>query len=123
MTRAVLDVYAALIGLVVGSFLNAVIHRVPRGQSLVRPGSRCPWCGSPIRVRDNLPLLSFLLLRGRCRQCSAPIAWRYPLVELVTAAAFVGLFAMGGRAVGHPGNEPTRPLSGSRNPRRRIWRL
>ena len=89
MTRAVLDVYAALIGLVVGSFLNAVIHRVPRGQSLVRPGSRCPWCGSPIRVRDNLPLLSFLLLRGRCRQCSAPIAWRYPLVELVTAAAFV----------------------------------
>ena len=87
--RILVDLYAALVGLVVGSFLNAVIHRLPRGQSLVRPRSRCPWCGAPIRARDNLPLVSFLLLRGRCRQCSGPIAWRYPLVELLTAAAFV----------------------------------
>ncbi len=87
--RVLFDLYAALLGLVVGSFLNAVIHRVPRGQSLLRPGSRCPWCGASIRARDNLPLVSFLLLRGRCRRCTGPIAWRYPLVELMTAIAFV----------------------------------
>lgn len=89
MTRIVLDVYAGLLGLVVGSFLNVVVHRLPRGQSLVRPRSRCPWCGAPIRALDNLPVLSFLLLRGRCRHCSGPISWRYPLMELVTALLFV----------------------------------
>ena len=89
MLRYLLAVYAGLVGLVVGSFLNVVVHRLPRGQSLVRPRSRCPWCGSSIRALDNLPLLSFLLLRGRCRHCSGPIAWRYPLMELATAALFV----------------------------------
>jgi leader peptidase (prepilin peptidase)/N-methyltransferase len=85
----VLDVYAGLLGLVVGSFLNVVVHRLPRGQSLVRPRSRCPWCGAPIRALDNLPVLSFILLRGRCRHCTGPISWRYPLMEILTAALFV----------------------------------
>ncbi|HYO39377.1 MAG TPA: prepilin peptidase [Nocardioidaceae bacterium] len=78
-----------LLGLVVGSFLNVVIHRVPEGLSVVRPGSACPDCGHPVRARDNVPVLSWLLLRGRCRDCGSAISARYPLVELVTAALFV----------------------------------
>ena len=81
---------AALLGLAVGSFLNVVIHRLPRGESLWRPGSRCAACGEPVRPRDNVPLLSYLVLRGRCRACGATISPRYPLVEAATAAAFVG---------------------------------
>lgn len=76
-------------GLIVGSFLNVVIWRVPRGESVVSPGSACPRCGHPIRPSDNVPVLSWLLLRGRCRDCHAPIAVRYPLVEATTAVAFV----------------------------------
>jgi leader peptidase (prepilin peptidase)/N-methyltransferase len=74
--------------LVVGSFLNVVIHRVPLGQSVVRPASRCPACGKSVRPRDNVPVLSWLLLSARCRDCSAPISRRYPLIELFTAVAF-----------------------------------
>ncbi len=85
---------AGLLGLVVGSFLNVVIHRVPRGASVVRPASACPACGSPVRRRDNVPVLSWLLLRGRCRDCGAPISVRYPVVELATAALFVGASAL-----------------------------
>jgi leader peptidase (prepilin peptidase)/N-methyltransferase len=81
----------AALGLAVGSFLNVVIHRVPRGQSIVRPGSHCPSCASAIRVRDNLPVLSWLMLRGRCADCSARISPRYPLVELVTSMLFVAI--------------------------------
>jgi leader peptidase (prepilin peptidase) / N-methyltransferase len=84
----VVVVYASLCGLVVGSYLNVVIYRLPRGLSTVLPRSRCPVCGSPIRARDNLPVLSYLLLRGRCRWCGAPIARRYPLIELATGALF-----------------------------------
>ena len=73
---------AGMLGLAAGSFANVVIHRVPRRESVVRPGSRCPACGSPVAWRDNLPLLGWLLLRGRCRSCTAPISVRYPLVEL-----------------------------------------
>jgi leader peptidase (prepilin peptidase)/N-methyltransferase len=73
---------AGLLGLAAGSFANVVIHRVPRRESVVRPRSRCPVCDTPIAWRDNLPLVSWLLLRGRCRSCRAPIAVRYPLVEL-----------------------------------------
>ena len=79
-----------LFGLLVGSFLNVVIHRLPRGESLARPASRCPSCGTPIRPYDNVPVVSWLLLRGRCRNCGAAISPRYPIIEALTAAAFVG---------------------------------
>lgn len=82
-------IWMGLIGLIVGSYLNVLIHRIPRGKSTVLPRSRCPYCQGPIRARDNLPLLSFLLLRGRCRHCRAPISWRYPLIEATVAVLFV----------------------------------
>jgi leader peptidase (prepilin peptidase)/N-methyltransferase len=82
---------AGAFGLIIGSFLNVVVYRVPRGQSIVRPPSACPRCGAAIRRRDNVPVLSWLLLRGRCRDCAAPISPRYPLVEAVTAGLFVAV--------------------------------
>jgi leader peptidase (prepilin peptidase)/N-methyltransferase len=82
---------AGALGLVVGSFLNVVVHRLPRGESVVRPRSHCPSCSRPIRALENIPVLSFLWLRGRCRGCGARIPIRYPLVELVTAAVFAGV--------------------------------
>jgi leader peptidase (prepilin peptidase)/N-methyltransferase len=82
-------VVVGILGLLVGSFLNVVIWRVPRGESIVSPSSHCPGCGTPIRPRDNIPVLSWLLLRGRCRECSTRISARYPLVEAATAALFV----------------------------------
>jgi leader peptidase (prepilin peptidase)/N-methyltransferase len=75
---------AALGGLLVGSFLNVVIARLPEGESLMHPGSRCPHCGHPVRPYDNVPVLSWLWLRGRCRDCGEPISARYPLVEALT---------------------------------------
>jgi leader peptidase (prepilin peptidase)/N-methyltransferase len=78
-----------LFGLVVGSFLNVVIWRLPRGESIVNPPSHCPGCDRPVRPRDNIPIISWLLLRGKCRDCGEPISGRYPLVELGTAAVFV----------------------------------
>lgn len=82
-----------LLGLLLGSFLNVVVWRLPRGESVAWPGSRCPACGHAVRPRDNLPLLGWLLLRGRCRDCAAPISPRYPLVEaaggLAAAAALL----------------------------------
>ena len=83
-------VLIGLLGLLVGSFVNVVIHRLPRGESLNRPRSRCPSCGAGIRPYDNIPVVSWLLLRGRCRNCGAAISPRYPLVEALTAAAFAG---------------------------------
>jgi leader peptidase (prepilin peptidase)/N-methyltransferase len=79
---------AGILGLLVGSFLNVVVWRLPRGESLARPRSRCPSCGTPIRPWDNVPVVSWLLLRGRCRDCGARIAPRYPLVELVTGILY-----------------------------------
>jgi leader peptidase (prepilin peptidase)/N-methyltransferase len=79
---------AALLGLIIGSFLNVVIWRVPRGESIVRPPSACPSCGTAIRPKDNVPVLGWLILRGRCRDCAAPISPRYPLVEAATAGVF-----------------------------------
>jgi len=87
----VLVAAALALGLVVGSFLNVVIHRVPRGESIVRPGSRCPRCGRPIRPVENVPVLSYLALRGRCRGCRARISPRYPLVELATGLLFAAV--------------------------------
>ena len=85
-----------LIGALIGSFLNVVAHRLPRSESLVRPGSHCPACGAPVRPYDNIPLLSWLMLRGRCRSCQARISARYPLVELLTAMAFAAVVAVNG---------------------------
>ncbi len=81
---------AALLGLVVGSYINVVVHRLPRGESTVTPRSRCPACGVAIRPLDNLPVVSYLLLRGRCRACGARIPVRYPVIEAATALLFVG---------------------------------
>ena len=83
-------VYVAVFGLIVGSYLNVVIYRLPLRISTVTPRSRCPACGAPIQALDNLPVLSFLLLRGRCRMCGAGISWRYPLIEIATSLLFVG---------------------------------
>jgi len=77
------------LGLVFGSFLNVCIYRMPRGLSVVRPGSACPHCGKPVRFYDNVPVLSWLILRGRCRQCSARITPRYLIVELITGGLFL----------------------------------
>jgi leader peptidase (prepilin peptidase)/N-methyltransferase len=87
-------VFAGLLGLVVGSFLNVVAHRVPRGLSLIRPPSHCPACRAPIRPRHNIPVLGWLVLRGRCADCGAPISARYPLVELGTGVTFACLAAL-----------------------------
>lgn len=94
--------FAAVVGLVVGSFLNVVIHRVPRGDSVVSPRSHCPGCHSGIRPRDEIPVLSWILLRGRCRDCHAAISVRYPLVELLTAVVFVALALRFGASVTLP---------------------
>jgi len=80
---------AALFGLCIGSFLNVVIYRLPLGQSLATPPSRCRNCGYSLRWFDNIPVLSWLLLRGRCRTCGVAVSWQYPLVELITAGLFV----------------------------------
>jgi len=82
---------AGVVGAVVGSFLNVVIHRLPRGESLVHPRSRCPACGRQIAGYDNVPIVSWLALRGRCRHCGEPISPRYPVVELLTALAFAAV--------------------------------
>jgi leader peptidase (prepilin peptidase) / N-methyltransferase len=83
----------ALFGLLIGSFLNVVIWRVPRKESVVAPESHCPVCGTPIAPRDNVPVLSWILLRGRCRHCGTKISARYPLIELACAALFGALGA------------------------------
>ena len=83
MTPLAVASLAGLLGLAAGSFANVVIHRVPRHESVIRPPSRCPACGTRIGWRDNVPVVGWLLLRGRCRACRAPISWSYPAVELV----------------------------------------
>jgi leader peptidase (prepilin peptidase)/N-methyltransferase len=88
--------YAGVLGLAVGSFLNVCIGRLPKGESLIRPRSRCPRCGEPIAWFDNVPVISWLVLRGRCRACREPISWVYPALELTTAAIWVGLAALYG---------------------------
>src|SRR5437764_6252887 len=86
---ALVTAMCGVFGLAVGSFLNVVIYRVPRKESVVRPRSRCPGCGTQLAERDNIPVVSWVLLRGRCRTCGEAISGRYPLVELGTAALFV----------------------------------
>ncbi len=91
-TEAGAVLLAGLVGLAVGSFLNVVITRLPRGESPLQGRSRCPQCDTPIRWRDTLPLVSYLLLRGRCRACGGPIPWRYPAVELVSGLLAAALW-------------------------------
>ena len=88
MTMPIAVVYALIFGLCVGSFLNVVIARLPAGRSVISPGSACPRCGSAIAWYDNLPVLSYVLLRARCRACQNPISWRYPAVELICGMLF-----------------------------------
>jgi leader peptidase (prepilin peptidase) / N-methyltransferase len=88
----------SLFGLVIGSFLNVCIYRIPLGKSVVFPGSSCPGCGKPIRPYDNIPILSYLLLRGKCRSCGTSISIQYPLVELLTGASFYACAATWGFA-------------------------
>jgi leader peptidase (prepilin peptidase)/N-methyltransferase len=85
----VLLIALAILGLMVGSFLNVCIGRLPAGQSIVSPPSRCPRCGTPIAWYDNVPVVSYLLLGGKCRNCAAPISLRYPVIELATSICFV----------------------------------
>ncbi|MBF5044242.1 prepilin peptidase [Aggregicoccus sp. 17bor-14] len=87
--EAAFALWLCALGLVIGSFLNVVIARVPHGQSVVRPRSRCPRCGHQLSAWENIPVLSWLLLRGRCRGCRLPISWRYPAVELLTGLLFL----------------------------------
>jgi leader peptidase (prepilin peptidase) / N-methyltransferase len=82
--------FAGVLGAIMGSFLNVVAYRVPRHESLIAPASRCPACGTPVRPYDNIPVLSWLLLRGHCRDCQVPISARYPLVEAGTALLCIG---------------------------------
>lgn len=84
----ILVVWCGLLGLAIGSFLTVVAYRVPRHMSIVRPGSRCPACASPVRAYDNVPVVSWLVLRGRCRDCGVAISPRYPIVELATGGLF-----------------------------------
>lgn len=92
-------IFCVLFGLAFGSFLNVCISRLPRHASIVRPASRCPICGTAIRPWDNLPLLSWIWLRGRCRDCRTLISWRYPLVELATAILFLLTYLVYGLTV------------------------
>lgn len=87
-------VFVALFGLVLGSFLNVCIHRLPLGESVVHPRSRCPKCRAEIRWYQNVPVVSWLALHGRCASCGAPISWRYPAVEALSGATVVGLWLL-----------------------------
>jgi len=87
-----IGVFAALFGLVIGSFLNVCIVRIPEGKSIVMPASACPKCGAAIKPWDNIPVVSWLLLGGKCRGCKEPISWMYPLVELLTGGLFLGCY-------------------------------
>src|SRR6266852_2729447 len=88
LPRWIVIAFMAVLGAMIGSFLNVVIHRVPREQSIVLPKSACPGCGAAIHFYDNVPILSFLILRGRCRSCHRPISPRYPAVEALCALLF-----------------------------------
>ncbi|GGN67211.1 prepilin peptidase [Actinoplanes lobatus] len=93
MPQSLLIGLVTVLGLAIGSFLNVVIHRVPRDESLIRPGSHCPECGNPVRARHNVPVLGWLMLRGRCADCGTRISARYPMVEAGTAVLFAAVAA------------------------------
>ncbi|TFB79711.1 prepilin peptidase [Terrimesophilobacter mesophilus] len=91
MLASVVVPLVGVFGLLIGSFLNVVVYRVPAKRSIVSPPSACPHCGAPIRPGDNIPVVSWIVLRGKCRDCKAPISIRYPLVEFGTGVAFAGV--------------------------------
>ena len=107
--EAILVAWLFALGGALGSFLNVVIYRLPAGKSLVRPGSHCPACQHPIRWYDNVPILSWFVLRARCRDCGSRISMRYPLVEAITAALFVVVGAIEGLSGG--ANLPLPPVA------------
>ena len=86
----IIAVWFFLLGTCIGSFLNVVVYRLPRGESLIRPASRCPSCNHPIRPWDNIPVLSWIILRGRCRDCGSNISGRYPISEALMGFWFIG---------------------------------
>ncbi|MBD3263749.1 MAG: hypothetical protein GF375_01440 [Candidatus Omnitrophica bacterium] len=90
------SVFVFIFGLCMGSFLNVCIYRLPKEKSIINPRSFCPHCSKPIKWYDNIPLLSYLFLKGRCRQCGQKIAWRYPVVEVITAVLFLFLYVQVG---------------------------
>src|SRR5687767_7352295 len=92
MPDAVAYIFIFVLGAIVGSFLNVVIHRLPNEESIVFPNSACPNCGTPIKAYDNIPIVSWLILRGKCRGCAQPISFRYPSVELLTALLYVAVY-------------------------------
>ena len=103
-------VATGLFGLLIGSFLNVVAYRVPLGRSVVSPPSACPACGHHIRRRDNIPVISWLLLQGKCRDCGAAISARYPIVEAVTGVLFAGTYlVIGANWVFPPTSSSSRP--------------
>ena len=101
-------IFAAALGAIIGSFLNVVIFRLPREESVVFPNSRCPQCSSAIKAYDNIPVLSYLFLRGRCRNCATPISARYPAIEALTGILFVAVFLHD--VIGRGGPTPALPF-------------
>src|SRR5207245_2376443 len=95
-------VFIAVLGAIIGSFLNVVIHRLPLEQSITLPASACPSCGKAIKAYDNIPIISFLILAGRCRSCGAPISIRYPIVEALTALLFAAVTLRVGTSLALP---------------------
>jgi leader peptidase (prepilin peptidase)/N-methyltransferase len=92
MYEIIAGIFVLLLGLIIGSFSNVCIYRIPRNESLIRPGSHCPKCNQPIKFYDNIPLVSFIILKGKCRYCKEKISWQYPLVEFLTAVLYLLLF-------------------------------
>ncbi|MBA4416354.1 MAG: prepilin peptidase [Syntrophus sp. (in: bacteria)] len=88
----IVELAVLIFGSIIGSFLNVCIYRIPKGKSIIRPGSSCPACNTPIKFYDNIPIISYILLKGRCRRCNAPISLKYPAVEVITAVLFLFLF-------------------------------
>jgi leader peptidase (prepilin peptidase)/N-methyltransferase len=88
------SIFILSLGLIIGSFLNVCIHRLPLGESPAWPGSHCPRCGAPLKWYDNIPVISYVILHGRCRACRIPISLRYPIVELLTSGLFVGAYLL-----------------------------
>jgi leader peptidase (prepilin peptidase)/N-methyltransferase len=102
MSLDLISITIGLLGLLIGSFLNVVIFRVPRGESIVTPGSHCPACGHVLRAWELIPVISFLIQKGQCRNCQAPISWRYPIVELLTGTLFLITATLSLRIETHP---------------------